>query len=262
MTDRVYPSTKPTANGGPPLPSAAAANGGANPAFPANKAQLYNAGRLPYRPQPPPRRRHTRSCCCCCCLWTTLLILLVLLLAAIAGAVFYILYRPHRPSFSVASLRLSRFNLTDTAITSAFNVTLVARNPNSKIAFSYEQISVRVLSGEVDIADGAFPAFTHGKKNVTTLRTVISSSNTPIGADTDTSRLRSSVRSRNLPIKIELDTKVIAKIGNIKTKKLEIRVSCDGFRVSIPNGRTASVATISDVKCKVDPRIKIIRWTF
>ncbi|XP_057793343.1 NDR1/HIN1-like protein 6 [Salvia miltiorrhiza] len=118
MTNRVYPAAKPTANGG-------AALAAANPTFPATKAQLYNANRPAYRPRPP-RRGHRRSCCCSICLWTTLLIILVLILAAAASAVFYVVYRPHRPSFSVASLQLARFNLTDTAVTSAFNVTLIA----------------------------------------------------------------------------------------------------------------------------------------
>ncbi|KAI3463269.1 hypothetical protein Pfo_019932 [Paulownia fortunei] len=260
MTDRVYPSTKPTAHGGA-APAPAAANGAANPTFPANKAQLYNATRPAYRPQPPPRRRHRRGCCCSCCLWTTLLILLILLLAAIAGAVFYVIYRPHRPSFSVSSLQLSKFNLTDTTVTSAFNFTLTARNRNSKITFFYDQISVKILSGDVDIGDGSFPGFTHSKKNVTTLRTVISSSNTPFPDGTDISQLKSSLKSKNLPLKIQLETKVKAKIGKIQTKRLRIRVTCDGIKVSIPTGKTASVATTSKVKCKVDPRIKIIKWT-
>ncbi|KAL3639770.1 hypothetical protein CASFOL_014738 [Castilleja foliolosa] len=263
MTDRVYPSTKSAANGGPMAPASAATNGAAsNPVFPATKSQLYNAGRPAYRPQPPPRRRHSRSCCCSCCLWSTLAILFILLLAAIAGAVFYVLYRPHRPSFSVASLHLSRFNLTDTAITSTVNMTLVAHNRNSKITFLYDQISVRLLSDGVGIGDGAFPAFTHSKKNDTTLRTLISSLRTPIPDGTDLSTLRSSLKNRHLPIKIQLDTKVRAKIGKTTTNKIKIRVTCSGIRVSIPTGNTTSAATTSSkVKCKVDPRIKIIKWT-
>lgn len=256
MTDRV-PAAKPTANGGP---APATANGGAKPTFPASKAQLYNATRPAYRPRPP-RRGHRRSCCCSICLWTTFLILLILLLAAIAGGVIYLIYRPHRPSFSVASLQLSRFNLTDTAVTSAFNVTLIARNPNSDIAFFYDQTSVRILSGGVDIGDGSFPAFAHAKRNVTTLKATISSSNTPIDAGADTTALKSSVKSKNLPLKIELETKVKVKIGKLKTKKLKIRVTCERIRIAIPTGKTASLATTSKAKCKVDPRIKILRWT-
>ncbi|KAL0397000.1 UNVERIFIED_CONTAM: NDR1/HIN1-like protein 13 [Sesamum calycinum] len=259
MTDKVYPSAKPTANGGTAAP--AAVNGGGTPAFPPNKAQLYNTTRPAYRPRPPVRRSHRRGCCCSCCLWTTLVILLLLLLAAIAGAVLYVLYRPYRPSFSVASLQLSKFNLTDTALTSSFNVTLIARNRNSKITFFYDQISVKILSGDVDIGDGSFPGFTHGRKNVTSLRTVISSSNSPFPDGTDISALKSSFRSRNLPLQIQLETKVKAQIGKIKTKKLKIRVTCDGIKISIPTGKTATTATTSNLKCKVDPRIKIINWT-
>lgn len=260
MTDRVYPSSKPTANGGP-APAPAAANGGPSPTFPPSKAQLYNAARPVYRPKPAPRRSHRRGCCCSCCLWTTLLIVVILLLAAIAGAVFYVLYSPHRPSFSVASLQLSKFNLTDTAVTSAFNVTLITRNRNSKITFFYDQISVRIISGDVDVGDGSFPGFTHNRNNVTSLRTVISNSNAPIPDGTDISALKSSFKSKNLPVKIQLETKVKAKIGKVETKKIKIRVICDGIKIAIPSGNTTSVAATSTIKCKVDPRIKILKWT-
>lgn len=257
MKDRVYLAAKPTANGGA---APAATNGGANPTFPATKAQLYNANRPAYRPRPP-RRGHRRSCCCSIFLWTTLLIILVLLLISAAAAVFYVVYRPHRPSFSLASLHLSRFNLTETAVTSAFNVTLITRNRNSDVAFFYDQTSVRILSSGVDLADGSFPAFTHAKRNVTTLKATMASSNKPIDAAADTTALKSSVKSRNLPLKIQLDTKVRVKIGKIKTKKLGIRVTCEGIRITIPTGNTASLATTSNAKCKADPRIKIIKWT-
>ncbi|KAG8380097.1 hypothetical protein BUALT_Bualt07G0158200 [Buddleja alternifolia] len=254
MNDRVYPAAKPTTNGTTTTAAAAAAN----PTFPANKAQLYNAARPAYRPQPPPKRGHRRGCCCSCCLWTTLLILILLLLAAIAGAVFYVLYRPHRPSFAVNSLHLSKFNLTDTSLTSNFNFSIIARNPNKKIIFDYDPIAVKIFSGDVDIGDGTFAGFTHGRKNVTTLRTVVSSSNNPLA---DVSRLRSSLRSKTLAVKIQLETKVKLKLGKIETKKLKIRVTCDGIRISIPTGKTATAATTTNVKCKVDPRIKIIKWT-
>ncbi|GFP88556.1 hypothetical protein PHJA_000999300 [Phtheirospermum japonicum] len=193
------------------------------------------------RALPTARSLSRRGCCCSCCLWSTLVILLILLLAAIAGVVFYVLYRPHRPSFAVASLHLSRFNLTYIAITSIVNLTLIARNRNSKITFFYDQISVKLLSDGIGIDDGAFPAFTYSKRNVTTLR--------------------SSFRSRQLPIKIQLNAKVRDKIGKTTTNKIKIRVTCNGIRVPIPTGNTSSVVTTSIVKCKVDPRIKIIKWT-
>ncbi|XP_022844457.1 NDR1/HIN1-like protein 13 [Olea europaea var. sylvestris] len=252
MTDRVYPSAKPTAKGGGPAP---AVNGGSNP----NKAQLYNATRPMYRPQPP-RRRHRRSCCRSICLCTTLIILFLLLLAAIAGTLFWVFYHPHRPSFSVSTLHLSKFKLTDTAITSTFDLTLTARNTNKKIVFLYDPIAVKIFSGDITVGDGSLPGFTQATKNFTTLRAVISNSS-PFSDGTDTSPLKSSLKNKNLQLKITLETKVKVKMGKLKTKKLKIRVNCDGIKISVPTGKSPTTAMPVDVKCKVDPTFKIIKWS-
>ncbi|KAK3018681.1 hypothetical protein RJ639_003112 [Escallonia herrerae] len=252
MTDRVYPSSKPATNG---------AAAGTNPSFPATKAQLYNATRPAYRPQPPPRRR--RSCCCSCCLWTTLFILLLLLLAAIAGAVLWVLYRPHRPSFSVSSLQISQLNLTSSSqLTTKFNLTLTARNPNKKIIFFYDPVAVSVYSDGVDLGDGSLPSFTHGKKNTTTLRTTVQTTSQSVDSTTATA-LRSDLKNKsNLPLKIRLDTKVKVKVGGLKTKKVKVRIVCGGIKAAVPTGKAAAKATTADAKCKVDLRIKIWKWTF
>ncbi|KAL2516352.1 Late embryogenesis abundant (LEA) hydroxyproline-rich glycoprotein family [Forsythia ovata] len=255
MTDRVYPSAKPTVNGAAP-----AANGGSNPTLSATKAQLYNNPRPMYRPQPPPRRRYRRGFCCSCCLCTTLLIIIILLLAAIAGAVFWVLYRPHRPSFSISSLQLSKFNFTDTSLASTFNLTLIARNLNKKIVFSYEPIAVKIFSGDISVGDGSLPGFTQATKNITTVKAVISSSS-PFPDGTDISALKSNLKNKNLPLKLTLDTRVEFKIGKLKTKKFRVRVNCDGIKISLPTGKSPTTATTANVKCKVDPRFKIIKWT-
>ncbi|KAL3528623.1 hypothetical protein ACH5RR_007945 [Cinchona calisaya] len=260
MADRVHPSAAAASK-------PAAVKGGANPTFPPTKSQLYNTTRPLYRPQPPlkRRRRHSRSCFCSCCLWTTLFIIIILLLVAIAGTVFWVLYRPHRPNFTVSSVYLARFNLTSTGVTSNFNLTLMARNPNKKIKFIYDPIDVSVLSNGIDIGDGTFPGFEHGTKNNTSLKTVISSSSSSQSLDsTDISTLRADLKNdqNSLPLKIQLNTKVKVKVGGFKTKKIGIRVNCDGIKVGVPTGKTPTSATTSNVRCKVDLRIKIWKWTF
>ncbi|EPS62090.1 hypothetical protein M569_12704, partial [Genlisea aurea] len=253
--DKVHPSAKPP----PPLANGAAS--ASKPAFPPVKSQLYNARRPSYRPQPPPRRQiHRRGCLCRCCLWTTLLIFVLIVLAAIAGGVFYLIYRPHRPSISVNSIRLSTFNLTDTSVISSFNISVTARNPNSRIAFIYDQTTVRFLSKGIDLGDGSLPGFTQGTHNATTLATVVTSNNAAIGG-TAVSELKSILkRKKNMPLEIRLYTKIRAKIGSVRTEKLGLRVICDGINIPIPSTKTPSSAAPSNTQCKVDPRIKIIRW--
>ncbi|KAJ0964564.1 hypothetical protein J5N97_025702 [Dioscorea zingiberensis] len=258
MADRVYPSAKPN-----PHPPPAAANGAAGgpPSFPATKAQMYGATRPAYRPQPPSkqrRRRSRRSCCCACCLWLTLVIVALILLAAIAGGVFYVLYRPHRPSFSVSSLRLSTLNLTSNHLSSRIDLSVTARNPNRKLVFLYDPIYISASSNDVDVGDGSIPAFTHDTKNTTILKTTLSSSSQSL----DSSIASDLKKKTTLPLEIDLETKAGVKIGSLKTKKIGIRVSCSGINVAVPKpkGKTPS-ASSPDASCKVKIRIKIWKWT-
>ncbi|KAJ0781081.1 hypothetical protein HanPI659440_Chr01g0012271 [Helianthus annuus] len=85
-----------------------------NPTFPATKAQLYNNSRPVYRPQP------RRS-----------------------------------PTFSVSALHVTQFNLTSAnKLNSRFNFTVTARNPNKKIVFYYDLVSVSFDSNGVNVGDG------------------------------------------------------------------------------------------------------------
>ncbi|KAM7480555.1 hypothetical protein LguiA_028768 [Lonicera macranthoides] len=254
MTDRVYPTAKPAVNG---TTTTAAAG---NPSFPANKAQLYNTTRPAYRPQPRPRRR--RSCCCSLCLWITLTILLLILLAAIAGAVVWVLYRPHRPNFTVSSLQISQFNLTSSSqLNSKFNFTITAKNPNKKIQFYYDPITISMFSDAVPVGQGSLPGFVHPTKNSTTLKTIIASTGEAIDSAQSTVLKSDLKNKKSLPLKIRLDTKVKVKIGALKTKKVRVRVTCGGIKASVPTGKSATTASTSDAKCKVDLRIKIWKWT-
>ncbi|KAB1219812.1 Protein YLS9 [Morella rubra] len=263
MTDRVYPSSKPTATNGT---TTAAANTATKPT--ANgKPPL----RQPYR-QPPQyhhrRRRSRRSICCRCCFWTILLLLLLALLVGIAGAVLYALYHPQRPQFSVSSLRISTLNVTTSAdsssshLTSLLNVTLFSKNPNSHITFFYDPFTLSCLSSSsVEIANGTIPAFFSDTKNETTFRTILRESR---DLDTDSvTSLRSDLKRKGgVPMEIQMDTKVKVKLGGLKTKKVGIRVKCDGINGVAPKSKSPSVASVSGSKCKVDLRIKIWKWTF
>ncbi|KAF7126482.1 hypothetical protein RHSIM_Rhsim11G0043800 [Rhododendron simsii] len=264
MTDRVYPSAKPTST---------TTNGTATATTtpPPPKSQLYNPTRHPYRPQPRPhRRRSRRSCLCLCCFWSILLLILLLLVAAIAACLLYVLYNPRRPSFSVAAIRVSQLNLSTSAaddtthLTSTLNLTITSKNPNKKkLTYTYDQISITALSNGVIIATGSFPSFASDPKNTTALRSTLSTVGELVDADS-VSSLRSDLKRKNgIPLEIVMDTKVVVKLEKVKSKKLGIRVTCDGIRGFVPSkGKASSADSTSDAKCKVDLRIKIWKWTF
>ncbi|KAB2019797.1 hypothetical protein ES319_D07G021100v1 [Gossypium barbadense] len=258
----VFPSSKPAAtttaapppaNGataGPPAATTTATNGGAT------KSNLYNpTSRQPYR-QPYNRRHHhrpRRNYCCCCCFWTILIILILALLVAIAGSILYVLYRPHRPSFTLASLRVHRLNLTTTAdsasshLSTLFNLTLSSKNPNSHLTFTYDPFTLSCVTSNNDvfIGNGTLRAFISNSKNETTFKGVVITTSSDLDADT-VNNLRPDLKKKNgIPLKIEMDTKVTVKVDGLKSKKVGIRVTCDDIKGTVPKGQKMRVVNVT-----------------
>ncbi|KAI0491950.1 hypothetical protein KFK09_026213 [Dendrobium nobile] len=226
MADKVYHPAKPN----PPPP------------FSASKGQPFN--RPIYRPQPPPPTSKLRGCFCS----VILAVLSLILLAAIAGGIFYAIYRPHSPTFSISSLHLSALNTTSsTHLTSLLDITVTARNPNRRIAYHYDQISVSISSNGVGIGEGSFPGFVHSAKNTTVLSS--SASTAP------------DLKKATVPLELYMETKAVIKVGSLKTKKVDMKISCDGIEIAAPKGKKAPPALTLDTSCKVKFRMKVWKWT-
>ncbi|XP_021890244.1 LOW QUALITY PROTEIN: NDR1/HIN1-like protein 13 [Carica papaya] len=265
MADRIYPSAKPNANGSAAnaTTTATTTTANPNPSFPATKAQLYGATRPAYRPQPHHRRRsHSRGCCCSCCLWFSLLILLLIFLLAIAGAVVYLLYRPHRPTFSVSSLKL--FSQLTSSSPTCHTSTYVSLQPKQELLYFYDPITISLTTDDnIPVGRGTFPSFVHPTKNTTLLKAVITNGDQQQLDEPSVAKLKTELKRKDgLPLKIKLETKVKAKMGVLKTPKVRARISCEGIKASVPTGKSSTMASTSDAKCKVDLRIKIWKWTF
>ncbi|OEL14970.1 hypothetical protein BAE44_0024013 [Dichanthelium oligosanthes] len=293
MADRVYPAAKPI--NPPPAAAGANGNGGAPASFPAPKSQIYQ--RPIYRPQAPAKRRRGRSCrcsfCCCFC-WALLVVILLALLAAVAGGAFYLLYRPHRPSFTVSSVRLSSLNLTSSAtapvLTDAIALTVTARNPNKKIVYLYDDftLSAATSANALPLGSATVPGFTHEAGNTTVLTATIASTAVTV----DPSAASDVKKSGGFSVVLDADTSAGVRVGSLKTKKIGIQVHCEGIKVTPPpppppapkkvkgkNGTvalapapapsaadttTTTAATVSTAahSCQVRVRVKIWKWTF
>jgi len=258
--DRVYPASKPPAVvGGAPT---------TNPTFPPTKAQLYNANRPAYRPPAGRRRSHSRGCCCRCCCWTIFAIILLVLIVAAASAVVYLIYRPQRPSFTISSLKISSLNITSANhLTTAISLSVIAKNPNKNVGFTYDAADITVYKSspgddDVIIGKGSIPSFVHGKKNTTLLKSTIGGPPEDLD-ELSAGKLKGELKAKKaVSIKIVLNTKVKVKMGSLKAPKSGIRVTCQGIKAVAPAGKTATTATTSAAKCKVDLRIKIWKLTF
>lgn len=115
-------------------------------------------------PLPPPKKRR-RSCCCRCVCYTLCLLLLFVVAVGATIGILYLVFKPKLPDYSIDRLQLTRFTLNqDSSLSTAFNVTITAKNPNEKIGIYYEDGSkITVWYMEAKLSDGTsylvYPGF-------------------------------------------------------------------------------------------------------
>jgi hypothetical protein len=292
-------------------------NGKPNPQPPAAAAATNGAGaggapkmyqRPIYRPQGPAKGRRggggrssCRFSCCCCFFWAVLVVLLLALVAAVAGGAFYLLYRPHRPAFTLSVARVNKLSLSSSAtapaLTDSIDFTLTAKNPNKKLVYLYDDFTVTAATAAnaVPLGEATVPGFAHEANNITVIKATVSAA--ALGVD-PTAASSDIKKSGTFAITLDLETKAGVKVGGLRTKKIGIQVHCDGIKVSAPAPAPAkkgiklttakapakspavveapapSTAAAADATtsppaattvarvCQVRIRVKIWKWTF
>lgn len=106
-------------------------------------------------PLAPPKKRG-RSCCCRCLCYTFCFLLLLVVVVGATIGILYLVFKPKLPDYSIDRLQLTRFALNqDSSLTTAFNVTITAKNPNEKIGIYYEDGSkITVWYNEHQLSNG------------------------------------------------------------------------------------------------------------
>ena len=206
-------------------------------------------------------RRRARCSCARVCSW--LLLALVLLAAALAAsaAVVYLVFKPRQPDYTLLSLAVSGLggilgNASSTAapapvaFSPEFDATVRADNPNGKIGVHYEGggSHVAVSYGGVRLADGAWPAFYQGPRNVTVLVATakglgIRFSERLLGDIAAAGRLRS------VPFDVDVKVPVRLQVGGVRTWAVPVRVRC-----AVVVDRLAADAKVVSKSCRVKAR--------
>ncbi|CAA0814526.1 NDR1/HIN1-like 25 [Striga hermonthica] len=198
---------------------------------------------IPYAPMKPPKRRG--SCCKRCLCWSTCLILLLVVLAGAAAGVLYLVFRPHLPSYSVDSMRISRLDLgPDNTLSSGFDVNITARNPNRRIGIHYEGGSrLSVLYRETTLCEGSLPRFYQGHRNTTRLGIRMA------GRTADAAGLLGSIQAETggVPLVLRGRVPVRVEIGSLRLWEWRFRVRC---RLTVNRVEANNDVRIRDSRCR------------
>uniref|UniRef100_A0A1J3ECP8 Protein YLS9 n=1 Tax=Noccaea caerulescens TaxID=107243 RepID=A0A1J3ECP8_NOCCA len=203
-------------------------------------------------PLPPPKKRR-RSCCCRCVCYTLCLLLLFVVAVGATIGILYLVFKPKLPDYSIDRLQLTRFTLNqDSSLSTAFNVTITAKNPNEKIGIYYEDGSkITVWYMEAKLSDGSLPKFYQGHENTTVIYVEMT------GQTQDASGLMTTLqeqqqRTGNIPLRIRVNQPVRVKFGKLKLFELRFLVRCGVFVDSLAANNVIKIQTSS---CKFRLRL-------
>ena len=148
------------------------------------------------------------------------------------------------------SVAIKGFDLTSSSpLSPAFDVTVRAHNPNDKIGIYYEKgSSVKVYYEDVNLCNGALPAFYQPTNIVTVFKTALKGS----GIELTNAALRALSDEQNkgtVPFTLKLRAPVKIKVGSIKTWKITVKVTC---KITVDKLTAASKIVSKDCDYGVD----------
>ncbi|TXG73399.1 hypothetical protein EZV62_001978 [Acer yangbiense] len=193
------------------------------------KDQIYRVpppdNALRYKHLSKPKSRKTRIRRCCCCFFITLFVLLFLL--AVSAAVFYFVFRPESPNYTVDNLSVKSFNLTSSTVSPSLDFTLSAHNPNNKIGIYYlKPSSVKLYYKDLNLCNGFLPQFFQPRNNVTVFKTALTASALELTTSVR-NELIAAEKSGTVPFRVDVRAPVKLKVGSVKSWSINVKVKCD-----------------------------------
>ncbi|KAL0669537.1 hypothetical protein Bca4012_032241 [Brassica carinata] len=157
--------------------------------------------------------------------------------------------RPKLPDYNIDRLQLTRsiLNNQDSSLSTAFNVTITAKNPNEKIGIYYEDGSkISVLYMQTRLSNGSLPKFYQGHEN-TTIIFVEMTGYTQNATSLMATLLEQQQLTGSIPLRIRVTQPVRIKLGKLKLPEVKFFVRCGVFVDSLAAN---SVIRVRNSNCK------------
>ncbi|CAH2072230.1 unnamed protein product [Thlaspi arvense] len=193
------------------------------------KDQIYrvpppeNAQRYEYLSTQKPNRSSCRRCCC----YTLAALLVLLVLVALVVGILFLVFRPHKPQFSVSKVSAAGINLTSSSpISPLFKIKVRAQNVNGKLGLIYgEGTAAEIFYDGIELGNGEFPAFMQPAENLTLMVATLTGLRIQL-----TSSLRQELTESEKKGKVPFDMRIKApvkfKLGSVTMWTMNVLVNC------------------------------------
>lgn len=199
-------------------------------------------------PECKPRRTYApsdplRACC------TVLTIFL--LLAGVTALTLWLVYRPHKPQFTVVGAAIYDLNMSSLPlISTTMQFTVVTRNPNKRVSIYYDSLSAFVSYRNQALTPQVMlpPLFQKGKSTVA-MSPVLGGGTVPVSAEV-VNGLVMDESYGVVGLRLVLLGRLRWKAGAIKTGHYGVYVKCD-MLVGLKKGVVGQVPLLGNPGCKV-----------
>ncbi|CAN6586889.1 unnamed protein product [Malus baccata var. baccata] len=164
--------------------------------------------------------------------------------------IFWLIFLPKEPKFTVSNASLTRFNFTNTDNTLYYNLALnvTIRNPNKRVGIYYRRIQVFANYRKKRFANVTLPLepFYQGRKNTTTLNHVLVEGQQWVAfGEHDLSRFNSETAAGVYSIDVEIYLRVKARYGKVKTSDYgSSNIDCK-LKVPVSSNNTSATKNTS-----------------
>ncbi|EEF47064.1 NDR1/HIN1-like protein 12 [Ricinus communis] len=179
-------------------------------------------------------------------------ITIFLLLAGLAVFIVWLIYRPHKPRFTVLGAAIYDLNTTSPPFVSAsMQFTIVTRNPNKRVAIIYDKLSAYVSYRNQAITPTVvLPPLYHDKKSTVALSPVLGGAQVPVSVEVANGLVMDESYGV-VALRVVLLGRLRWKAGVIKTGRYGVYVKCDIW-VGLKRGLVGQVPLLGSPQCKVD----------
>ncbi|CAK7348621.1 unnamed protein product [Dovyalis caffra] len=179
-------------------------------------------------------------------------ITIFLLLAGLAVLIGWLIYRPHKPQFTVVGAAIYDLNTTSPPfISTSMQFTLVTRNPNRRVSIMYDKLTAYVSYRNQAITPPlVLPPLYHEKKSTVALSPVLGGAGVPVSVEVSNGLVMDEAYGV-VALRVVVLGRLRWKAGVIKTGRYGVYVKCDIW-VGLKKGFVGQVPLLGSPQCKVD----------
>lgn len=156
-------------------------------------------------------------------------ILILLLFVAVTALILWLIYRPHKPKFTLVSAAVFDLNTSSPPfISTTMQFTIVTQNPNDRVSVYYDRLSAFVsYKNQMITPQQTLPPLHQYKDSTVSMSPVLGGLAVPVSLELANGILMDMEGYGLVQLRLVVQGRVKWKVGPIKTSHYDLYVTCD-----------------------------------